>query len=579
MEGTTVTDQGRPIRGEERLVARLVRESYLEAGDGDRLLAECALRRASFCGALLELGLIPEKSLANILADELQIPILVADQCPLSPVLDGEVSPAFIKRSRVVPIDIDESRVVVAVFDPFDQFARSAFELMTGKRVQFVLAPLSELDDLIQKLYGAGRSSVDEIVDGIQGEKASDDSEAQRLTDMASEAPVVRLVNLMIARSVEAGASDIHFEVYEKKLLVRYRIDGVLHDLEAPPQHAARAITSRIKIMAKLNIAERRLPQDGRIRLPVRGKTVDFRVSIVPTLHGERIVMRVLDRGTSPKSFAELGLAAAVQAPLEQVLKKPNGIFLVTGPTGSGKTTTLYASLLTLPAKEKNILTVEDPIEFQLQDISQIQVKPQIGLTFANILRSILRQDPDIIFVGEIRDQETADIAVHAALTGHLVLSTLHTNTAAGAMARLLDMGVEDYLLATAVEGIMAQRLVRCLCPDCRKPIQLPGDSRDAEILRHAQGSSVGMAEITIYRPGGCDKCNGTGYRGRSAIAELLVPTEQIRHLVLRHAPAQEIHAAAVTQGMVTMAEDGLRKVLAGITSLEEVRQAVADLT
>jgi len=558
---------------DDRLLSRLVEGQYLDQQDRDRVQAYRDQRHIGLCPSLLELGVIPERTLISIIADEFQLACMQTDNYPLAPVLEEKVSTAFIRRHRVLPISIEADEICLAVCDPFDNFVHRSFKLLTGKKVRLLLAPQSELDEVIQRLYGAGRSSVDEIIDGIEGDEDVADANTQRLTDMASGAPVVRLVNLVITRAVEAGASDIHFEVYEKKLLIRYRIDGVLHDLEAPPQHAAPAVTSRIKIMAKLDIAERRLPQDGRIRLNIRGKTVDFRVSIIPTLHGERIVMRVLDRGSAPKSLEDLGFDETINTQLRRVLNRPNGIFLVTGPTGSGKTTTLYASLLSLPAKQKNILTVEDPIEFQLHDINQIQVKPQIGLTFASILRSVLRQDPDIIFVGEIRDQETADIAVHAALTGHLVLSTLHTNTAAGAMARLLDMGVQDYLLTTAIEGVMAQRLVRCLCPACKQPAILPTGTEGA-MLRRLQPDT----EIRIFKPHGCPKCHGTGYSGRAAIAELLVPDEQMRHLVMQHAPAQDVHAAAVASGMTTMMEDGLRLVLAGETSLEEVRQAVADL-
>ncbi len=561
------------MESDDRLLNRLVENQYLEQQDRDRVQTYRSQRHIGLCASLLELGTIPERTLISIVADEFQLACVQVDNYPLAPILEEKVSTAFIRRHRVLPLSVDEDEICLAVCDPFDNFVYRSFELLTGKRVRLLLAPQSELDEVIQRLYGAGRSSVDEIIDGIEGDEPVAEANMQRLTDMASGAPIVRLVNLVITRAVEAGASDIHFEVYEKKLLIRYRIDGVLHDHEAPPQHAAPAITSRIKIMAKLDIAERRLPQDGRIRLNIRGKTVDFRISIIPTLHGERIVMRVLDRGAAPKSLEDLGFGETINGQLRRVLNRPNGIFLVTGPTGSGKTTTLYASLLSLPAKQKNILTVEDPIEFQLHDINQIQVKPQIGLTFASILRSVLRQDPDIIFVGEIRDQETADIAVHAALTGHLVLSTLHTNTAAGAMARLLDMGIQDYLLTTAIEGVMAQRLVRCLCPACKRPAILPPGIEET-MLRRLQPDN----EIQVFKPGGCPKCHGTGYSGRAAIAELLLPDEKMRHLVMQHAPAQDVHAAAIASGMTTMVEDGLRLVLAGQTSLEEVRQAVADL-
>lgn len=559
---------------ELQLLDRLMSDGLLEAQDCLSVQKANAQTGIGFCAILIERGLVPERTLLSLVAAHLDLPCVQTGDYPDVPLLEDEVSAAFLKRRLVLPIALDDDSITLATADPYDPFIVNAFRLLTGKRVALMVAVPSELEEVIQRLYGAGRSRLDEIVQGIDGESPVDEPDAQRLSDMAAEAPVVRLVNLIIARSIDAGASDIHFEVYERKLLIRHRIDGVLHDLETPPQHAAPAITSRIKIMAKLNIAERRLPQDGRIRLTVRGKIVDFRISIVPTLHGERIVMRVLDRGSTPKSLEDLGLNKAALERVQQVLSRPNGMFLVTGPTGSGKTTTLYAALLTLPSHEKNILTVEDPIEYQVSNVNQIQVKPQIGLTFANILRSVLRQDPDIILVGEIRDQETADISVHAALTGHLVLSTLHTNTAAGAMARLLDMGVEDYLLTTALEGVMAQRLVRKLCLACRRPHELGAETIAELDLRRLAPDGP----ITFYQPVGCLKCNNTGYSGRTTIVELLLPNEAIRTLVMKHAPAQEIQAAAIAAGMTPMLDDGLSKVLAGITSLEEVKQAVADL-
>lgn len=571
-EEPTTPDRAQQL---EALLERLLQGNFVESSDLQRLRHAVSQSNASLCGQLVELGLVPERTLLTILSDLTGLASITAERFPSEPVLEGSVSVSYLRKANVLPLAADEHAVTLAVGDPFDDFVERSFALLTGKKIHRYLAVPSEIEEAVQRLYNAGRSSLDEIVGDIQDDRGEDEIETQRLADMACEAPVVRLVGLLIARSVEAGASDIHFETYENKLQIRYRIDGVLQDLEAPPQHAAAAITSRIKIMAKLNIAERRLPQDGRIRLAVRGKTIDFRVSIVPTLHGERIVLRVLDRDTTPKSLRDLGLSDNILQDLTQILQKPNGMFLVTGPTGSGKTTTLYAALLSLPSKQKNILTVEDPIEYQIANISQMQVKPQIGLTFANILRSVLRQDPDIILVGEIRDQETADIAVHAALTGHLVLSTLHTNTAAGAIARLMDMGVQDYLLTTSIEGVMAQRLVRCLCPSCKLAHIVPVDLVPG--LRQVRGIEA-SGRVEIYKPAGCKKCNGTGYRGRTAIAEILMPNERIRQLIMRHASTQEIHAAAVEAGMKTMLEDGLAKVITGITSLEEVKQVVTEI-
>jgi general secretion pathway protein E len=382
---------------------------------------------------------------------------------------------------------------------------------------------------------------------------------------------VIRLVNQIIARAVETQASDIHIEPFEDRLRVRYRHDGVLHEAEAPPPRLAAAITSRIKIMARLDIAERRQPQDGRIKLAVRGHEVDFRVSTIPSLHGETVVLRILDRTSVVFDYAKLGLPASVVAPLSTALDLPNGIVLVTGPTGSGKTTTLYTGLLALNSIERKIVTVEDPIEYHLAGISQIQVKPQIGLNFASLLRSILRQDPDVIMVGEIRDLETAQIAVQAALTGHLVLSTLHTNSAAATITRLRDMGVEDYLLTAVLRGILAQRLVRRLCTECRREVPAA-----PEIIRRFNlEARVTERPIRLWHAAGCPHCRFTGYRGRQAIGELLVPDAELEQLVFSRADQNAIERAAVAAGMRTMFEAGIEAALAGETTLEELTRSI----
>jgi general secretion pathway protein E len=400
------------------------------------------------------------------------------------------------------------------------------------------------------------------------------DTDLERLKDLASEAPVIRLVNTLITRAVEMSASDIHLESAESRLRVRYRIDGVLREIEAPPARLKSAIISRVKIMAKLNIAERRLAQDGRIRLAIRGKEIDFRVSTTPSIHGESVVLRILDRGSLPLDFVALGFDSRLLPPFIEILNRPHGIVLVTGPTGSGKTTTLYTALTTLNSPDSKILTVEDPVEYVLEGINQVQVKPQIGLTFANALRSFLRQDPDIMMIGEIRDLETAQIAVQAALTGHLVLSTVHTNDAASAMTRLLDMGIEDYLLTSTISGVLGQRLVRRVCESCREPYTVSRDLQERLGLA-AFGAADGA---TLYRAAGCARCNGTGYRGRTMILELMVTTDPIRALVLRHAEAREIQAEAIRGGMQTMYAHGMRKALEGMTTAEEVMRVIRDI-
>jgi general secretion pathway protein E len=392
-----------------------------------------------------------------------------------------------------------------------------------------------------------------------------------RLRDLASEVPVIRLVNQLISRAVESGASDIHIESLQSRMIVRYRIDGILREVASPPANLRAAIISRVKIMAKLNIAERRLPQDGRIRIAVQGREFDLRISTMPTLHGEGVVMRVLDRASLVHDLSVLGFSDAMLAPFLGVLDRPQGILLVTGPTGSGKTTTLYTSLMRLNSIERKLFTVEDPIEYQLEGVNQIQVKPQIGLTFAQVLRSVLRQDPDIIMVGEMRDLETAQIAVQAALTGHLVLSTLHTNNAAGTITRLLDMGVEDYLVTSTVSGVLAQRLVRKLCQHCREAYEPLPELVNQLDLPHATGTPM------LYRARGCGHCRG-GYRGRVGVFEFLPLTDEIRRLVLSHATAHDIHRAGAAEGMCSMYDDGIAKAIAGVTSIEEVLRVTRDI-
>jgi len=429
-----------------------------------------------------------------------------------------------------------------------------------------------ELEAAFERLY----AEPDEDSGGLFGEIVVDteptEEDAERLKDLASEAPVIRLVNQLIARAVETHASDVHIEPFEDQLRVRYRYDGVLHEIEPPPTRLTAAVISRIKIMARLDIAERRLPQDGRIRLTVRGQEIDFRVSTVPSLYGETVVLRVLDRTAVEFDFSKLGLTPEIRQGLERALDLPNGMALVTGPTGSGKTTTLYTGLLKLNSVVRKVVTVEDPIEYQLPGINQIQVKPQIGLNFASLLRSILRQDPDVIMIGEIRDLETAQIAVQAALTGHLVLSTLHTNSAAATVTRLRDMGVEDYLLSATLKGVLAQRLVRRLCPHCKAPE--PAPTALVERFGLDRLAPAG-AELMLYRPVGCPECRGTGYRGRRAIAELLLPSREIDRLIFERADQGAVERAAIAGGMQPIFEAGLLAALEGDTTIEEVVQCI----
>ena len=517
---------------------------------------------------LVKLGLVSERDLAEALAAYLNLPLVRPGDYPEVPATNGGVSSRFLKESRVIPLFEDEQGLTVAMSNPTDEYVLSALRLATGKTITPRVGIPSELDVAFERLYGGGRSAMGQIVDSIGlADNLTDEEQIQHLKDLASEAPVIRLVNLMIARAVESRSSDIHIEPFENRLKVRYRVDGVLREVESPPSRLSAAVISRIKIMAKLNIAERRLPQDGRIQLRAQGKEIDLRVSTVPTLWGESVVMRILDKASVVLDFEVLGFGPRTLKRFLDILHLPHGILLVTGPTGSGKTTTLYTALQTLNTPERKILTVEDPVEYQLEGINQIQAKPQINLTFANALRSIVRQDPDVIMIGEMRDLETAGIAVQSALTGHLVLSTLHTNDSAGSITRLLDMGVDDYLLTSTISGILAQRLVRLLCANCRQSYPaLPELVEEMRLRRFSEGR-----DITLYKAIGCEQCGGTGYRGRAAIMEFLVMSDPLRRMVLKHADASDLQAEAQREGMDTMYEDGLRKAVAGLTTLEEV--------
>lgn len=559
---------------ERAIAARLIADGKLDSVAAERALRLRGDRQDRLELILTALGLAQEKDVADAVAAELQLPRASPVDYPDSIVFE-DASPKFLQQARVLPLADTGECVVLAMADPLDAAAVRSFELISGKQVRVWVAAPSDLEFAYERLYGRDRGTSAEIVDDIevaQDEAAEDD--VGRLRDMASEAPVIRLVNQLIARAVESRASDIHIEPFEDRLIVRYRADGVMRDAALPPQRLRAAIVSRVKIMAKLNIAERRLPQDGRIRIAIRGKDYDLRVATVPTLHGEAVTLRVLDRSTLREDFAALGFRADTLARYLELLDRPQGIVLVTGPTGSGKTTTLYTSLMRLNTTEKKIFTVEDPVEYQLDRVVQIQVRPQIKLTFAEILRTLLRHNPDIMMIGEIRDLETAQIAIQAALTGHLVLSTLHTNNAASSITRLLDMRTEDYLVTATVTGIVAQRLVRILCDACKKSHDaLPELAERTGLARLA-----GASDVLLFEPVGCPACGGRGYHGQTAVIEVLTLSDAIRRLVLHHAEAREIQRVAVEEGMRTMYEDGLLKVLDGTTSLDEVLRVTRDI-
>ena len=564
-------------------MAKRFGEYLVEEGklDEDGLQRALALQQAEpglrLGEVLVRLGSISYGDVARTLAAQFDLPLMTATAYPEFPMLEERVAVRFLREASALPVAEDGDTVTVAMVDPADAYAIKAFHVLTERAVRVCVASRDDFEAAFERLFGSGRTAMGQIVEDIESVNIHDFDKAdvQHLKDQASEAPVIRLVGLVIRKALDTRASDIHIEPFENRLIVRYRIDGVMHEVESPPRRLSAAVISRVKIMANLDIAERRLPQDGRIKLRIQGKEIDLRVSTVPTMHGESVVMRILDKGGVPLNFESLGFEPDLLAKFTDLLVRPHGILLVTGPTGSGKTTTLYTALSMLNQPDVKILTVEDPVEYQMEGINQIQVKPQIDLTFANALRSIVRQDPDVIMIGEIRDLETAQIAVQSALTGHLVLSTLHTNDAASSINRLLDMGMDDYLLTSTVIGIQAQRLVRTLCPHCCKPYQaLPEVVAQTGLGRFAEPGQP----VVLHEPVGCDECGNTGFVGRVAIVEVLPMSDGIRGLVMRHATSGDIQKQAVAEGMLTMYEHGLRKVLAGTTTLEEVLRVTREV-
>jgi general secretion pathway protein E len=544
-------------------------EVLVEAGTITPETLAAALTRAQHTKervgeALVALGAVSAEDILRAVATQRGVPFLRAEDVPFTlPVLKN-LSPKYLRQYEACPVALEGTTLTVATADPTNPLLVDELRQTLGFQIKLCVAPKEAILAAIERTYGAS-TALQKIVEGIGPVEESDrEEDITQLRDMAFEAPVVRLVNLLIEEAVAAEASDIHIEPSEDNLRVRYRIDGLLYDLEAPPRRLQAAVTSRLKLMAELNIAERRLPQDGRIRMTLNSRRVDIRVSTIPTIYGESIVMRLLDRSSVFMPFDKLGFSRGTAAAFDRLINQPNKVLLVTGPTGSGKTTTLYAALDKINAPEKKIITIEDPVEYQLKGINQIAVRPKIGLTFAGGLRHIVRQDPDVIMVGEIRDLETAEIAVHAALTGHLVFSTLHTNDAPGAITRLQDMGVEPYLIASVLSGVLAQRLVRRICQGCRI-VDTP-DPADLLVIGVTDGHG-----IELFRGQGCEACRKTGYKGRVGIYELFIITEEVRSLILRKASTGEIRRAAVEHGMVTLREDAWLKAQAGFTTVEEI--------
>jgi general secretion pathway protein E len=521
---------------------------------------------------LIKLGLCSEADVALAFSEIHGIPRSLPEHYPPQPPLGDQIPLRFLKNYHVICLDDDLQTLKIALIDPEDEFVIQALKLAANRQVELTIGQQSEIDSALEIQFGQGKSQMDKLVDDltIDDERNED---LEHLKDLASEAPIIKMVNFILQKAVESRASDVHIEPFEQSLKVRLRIDGVLQDIDSPPVTSTAAVLSRIKIMAKLNIAERRLPQDGRIKLQMIGKELDLRVSTIPTLYGESVVIRLLDKENAVLDFAALGFVGTQAKQFMDVLSQPHGIILITGPTGSGKSTSLYAALKQLNTSERKIITVEDPVEYQMDGINQIQAKPQIGLTFASALRSIVRQDPDVIMIGEMRDLETAKIAVQSALTGHLVLSTLHTNDAAAGITRLQDMGLEEYLLSSTINGILAQRLVRKLCPACK----VAEPASDVMITEMQLRKWQPEGEILLYKPVGCPACNGIGYKGRQAIIEFLIMTDAIRKQVMKHEEAYLIQQQAIKDGMQTMYEDGVGKALLGVTTLEEVLRVTTE--
>ncbi len=544
---------------------RLVKQGLISADDLKRVSRLQEEQHTTLVRLIVELGFISEDDLLPVLSDHLGIPCVSLKDLPAVSLSASRLLSAtdFLKLARIAPIKVEGEELQVATTDPTDLTRFHAIEIATGLKVRPFLAKEKEILSLIgvEADQGAAQESPNNSSASQDAEATGDEEDVEYLRDMASEVPVIRVVNQMIARALESRASDIHIEPYESELKIRYRIDGILHDMESPPRQMKSAIISRFKILAQLNIAERRLPQDGRFKVKIGGKDIDLRISTIPTLYGESVVIRLLERSQIFADLYSLGFPGDLLQRFSDMVTRPHGLVLVTGPTGSGKTTTLYGALQKINDPGKKIITIEDPVEYQLAGINQIQVKPQIGLTFANGLRSIVRQDPDIIMIGEIRDFETAEIAVQAALTGHMVLSTLHTNDAPGAISRLLEMGVQDYLMASSLLGVLAQRLVRRLCLKCRQEVPFEGP--------RVEGWTD--PPTTLWGPSGCDACSGTGYTGRIGIFELLQVTPAISKLIVGHADAGSIRDLAKSQGMGLLKQDGWDKAREGMTTLEEV--------
>ena len=570
MVARTIKEKG--ITG-DFLLDVLINKNIIQSKDIEKIHQKQRDNDNSIQNIVISLGIIGKKEMMEMLSQEIGVTYVDLEKQTFDPSIVALLPEDLSRKHNLITINKKKNKLVVAMANPLDVYVQDEIKIKTGLEIEPCLAFSEDINKVLDSVYGI-TENWQQMIGEIKSlaitaiEENAEEMDISKSISESHEAPVVSLVNLIMLRAIKEGASDIHLEPYgDKALKVRYRIDGVLHEIMSPPRNLHMAIISRIKIMSNMNIAERRLPQDGRIKVQVHGREVNFRVSTIPAVNGESAVLRILDPAQIKLDLKSIGFSDHNLRKYQELIKKPNGIILVTGPTGSGKSTTLYATLNILNSVEKKIMTIEDPVEYRLDGINQLQAKPKIGLTFAAGLRSFLRQDPDIMLVGEIRDKETADIAIQSALTGHLVLSTLHTNDAPSSIVRLIDMGIEPFLISSSVIGIIAQRLVRKICPYCKKEIPV-----NDEVRKLLEEFNIESSEMKIFQGGGCDHCKGTGYKGRTAIFELLVINENIREMIYKNASLSEIRETAINKnGMVTLKEDGVKNIIQGITTAEEV--------
>lgn len=551
----------------DRLSAELVKDGLITGEQLETAREEQKRTGETLGQVLVKLSFLTEDQLVSFLARRLDLPQVDLSSYLVDPEVINQVPEKLARRYKIIPLFQVENTLTVAMADPLNVFALDEIRFQTGREVEPVISTEPNILRAIDQYYSAGhliQEAVEDLDKMVTAVTLDEDLGGERLERIAEQPPVMKLVNQIILQAVRDKASDIHIEPEKDALGVRYRIDGILHKVSSPPKELHLPIVSRIKVMANLDIVERRLPQDGRIQTSVEGRDIDLRVSTFPTIHGEKVVLRVLDKSSMSFSLADLGFSPENLQKFQSLIKRSYGVILITGPTGSGKTSTLYAALNAINFPEKNIITVEEPVEYQIKNISQGQINPKVGLHFATGLRAILRQDPDIIMVGEVRDYETAELVVRAALTGHLVFSTLHTNDAPGALTRLTDMGVEPFLISSSVTGVVAQRLVRTICPFCKQETKPSPD-----LLKQIELPP--KAEATFFKGKGCPKCKRTGYKGRIGIFELLLISDRIRELIMSKTSSSVIKEAAREMGLKTLQEDGLEKALKGITTIEEV--------